>query len=209
MTKQFDRLQEEPQTNIKRGDLNLEERSVVRSITVSGTPGRSKADATGKFVAVYYIEGDEQRAAARFVEENTRAIEQVDFSNNRNVLQSNVDREIYDWILHALGKRCLQKYETVVLEERPDGNIWIIDRQRFEEAVDRRYAINESGTARLTADSIESLYERLGDVITESDLREAGVEGDVRQVLDLYRLDSRFACDPITVENELAVRKRE
>ncbi|ELY94795.1 hypothetical protein C484_05182 [Natrialba taiwanensis DSM 12281] len=57
-------------------------------------------------------------------------------------------RAVYDWILHALGKRELEKYETVVLEERPDGTRWVIDRQKYDESPNRCYTVREQHSAR-------------------------------------------------------------
>jgi hypothetical protein len=207
MTKPFERLREEPQTNINIGETNFEERQQVRRIKIQSTPGRLRQDSAGKFTGVYYIVGDEKAAAEKFVRENQERLDKIDFSK-RNVIDSNVSRETYDWILHAVGERILTKYETVVRESRPDGGDWIIDREKFESTPNRRYTTNESGSTYLPpATTSEEMYSQFEDIITEEDLTRVGIEGDVRQLLDFFRVSPDFDCEPITAEEGLAVRK--
>ena len=208
MTKQFDALQDEPQTKIHRNDLNFEERSLVWKIDIPGNKGRSSG-AVGPFTTIYYIEGDEKRAAERFVEENKERIEQIDFSKNQNLLKANADREIYDWILHALGERHLQKLNTVVVEKRSDDTTWVIDREHYESGSARRYAIEGNTGARIQGATLHSLYQQFDNVITESDLRaRSAFDGYPEYILKAYRDDPEFECDPVTVDGELAVQKR-
>ena len=202
MTKQFDALKERPQTEVHMSDLNLDERAQVRRLALQTGPGRSQ------FTTIYYIQGDEKQAAEAFVEENRDAIQNVDFSKNRNKIQSNVDQNIYDWILHALGERQLQKFESVVVETRSDGTIWVIDREHFETGSSRRYATAEHTGARITGETLQSLYGQFDEVITESDLQQTDtIDGDVEYVLRAYRDDSQFDCEPVIVDGELAIRK--
>ncbi|QLG61104.1 hypothetical protein [Halorarum salinum] len=207
MTQQFDRLQEEPQTEIDRGRLNPTERQQLRTIDVSGTAGLPNTNTSGKFTTVYYLAGEEEVAAEKFTEENRDQLEQIDFSKS-NALQTSVDRPVYDWILHHAGERTLTKYETVVREERADGSQWIIGRNKFDDRVDRRYGKNERGTAYVPPElSLNEVFERCGETITEEDLRLLDIDGDVREVLDLFRHDPSFPCEPISTHGMLAVRK--
>ncbi|QLG63073.1 hypothetical protein [Halorarum salinum] len=209
MTRQFEQLKERPRMDINIGRLNNKERQLLRKIDVRGTQGLTQSNLTGPFNDVYYLEGDEQAAAAVFVEENSTLLDAVDFSK-RNILQTSLDRPVYDWILHELGERVLEKYETVVHETRSDGSVWIIDQQRFENHADRRYAKNNLGTAFVPADvSLKDVFAEGGPVITEADLKETDLEGDVRQVLDFFRQNPDFPCQPVSVDGMLAVRKSE
>ncbi|WP_265109612.1 hypothetical protein [Halosolutus halophilus] len=156
---------------------------------------------------MYYLTGDERAAAEVFVEENRNALEGIDFSS-RNLIQSAAPREVYDWILHYLGERELHKCETVVYEQRKSGIHWVIDRDHFEQFPNRRYSIGEQG-ARLDDISIRELYESLSDEIVESELEDHdAINGDVRYILEYYRIADEFACDPVTVDEEMAIRKR-
>ena len=202
MTQQFDNLKDQPQTGIHLTDFTPDERTNVRRINLHNRSGRSK------YTTVYYISGDEKRAAEEFVEQNREQIQTIDFSKNRNEIQSNVDREIYDWILQALGERELQKYDTVVVERRSDGTTWVIEREHFEKATARRYTISDQVAAQTQGETLQSLYDRFEGPITESDLRGVdAIEGDVRYVLDVYRAAPEFDCKPISVEGELAIQK--
>ena len=199
MTKQFEKLKKGPQTGVEIKDMNFEERSQVRRIgVVSG----------GSSSIIYYLPGDEKEAAERFVEVNKSTIENVDFSKNRNKIQSSLDREVYDWVLHTIGERDIQKFDTVVTEERSDGTIWAIGREHYEKASARRYTISDQVAARIQGETFQSIYEMLDDTITESDLRELdSIEGDVRFVLDAIRSMPEFSCKPITIDGELAIEK--
>lgn len=202
MTQQFEDLKAFPQTEINLTTLTPDERSIVRRVNVHSGPGRTK------YTTVYFIQGDEKRAAEKFTEVNKDELKNIDFSKNRNEVQSNIDREIYDWILHALGERNLQKFSTVVVEKRPDGTIWVIDRDHFDKATARRYSISDQGTARIQDATLKSIYEDFSQIITESDLRDVdAIEGDVRYVLDAYRSMSEFNCNPISSDGELAIQK--
>ncbi|MBX0297811.1 hypothetical protein [Haloarcula nitratireducens] len=210
MTKVYEKLQTGPQTGIDRSNLNYEERSEVRAIDVRGTTGLAQVNNPGKFTNVFYLDGDEAAAAELFAEVNADLIAAIDLSA-RNVLQTSLPRHMYDLILDAAGRREIRTYPTVVFERREDGTIWLIDRDRYETRVDRRYTTSETGSARVPSDlSLETLYENYGSVITESDLRETTIDGDVRQVLDYYRVASGYHCQPTTTETgELAITKIE
>lgn len=199
MTKQFEKLKEGPQTEIVIEDMNFEERSQVRRIgLVSGSSSS----------IIYYLPGDEKEAAEKFAEVNESTIEHVDFSKNRNKLQSSLDREIYDWVLHTIGERNLQKFEAVVVEERSDGTIWTIEREHYEKASARRYTISDQVAARIQGETLKSIYEMFDDTITESDLRGLdSIEGDVRFVLDAIRSMPEFDCKPVSIDGELAIQK--
>lgn len=208
MTKFYEALKEEPQTNIDRGKLTHDERTDLRSIEVQ-TSYVQTPSTPGKFTTIYYLEGDQDRAVKQFVRENRELLEQVDFSSNRNSIQSSVSREIYDLILHELGERVLEKYETVVLETRPDGTQWVIDRQLFENHPVRRYS--QAGRSAKIPDHIDihDLYDRFGNLISAKQLETTDIEGDGRQVLDYWRSSPDFNCIPTTTsDGELAVRKR-
>jgi len=127
MTACFEQLEAEPQTEIDIGQLTTDERMVLRQIQINGTVGVTASNSVGGFTGVYYLAGDEQAAAERFVAENP-ALQEIDFST-RNPISTSVDRAIYDWILHFLGERELEKHETVVIEHRSDGTVWCVGRR--------------------------------------------------------------------------------
>ncbi|MBV0901849.1 hypothetical protein [Haloarcula salina] len=209
MTGTYEQLQQCPQTGISRSDLNFEERSEVRAIQVKGTSGLSQTNNPGKFTDVFYLDGEEKAAAETFAAENAALLEQLDLSA-RNVLQTSLARELYDLILDASGRRDIERYPTVVVETHEDGTQWVINRDRYETRVDRRYTTSETGSARIPGEtSLHDIYESLGDTITEANLRNTTIAGDVRQVLDYYRVSSTFECVPVTTDDQqLAVRKR-
>jgi len=207
MTVCFDRLKAEPQTEIDIGQLTADERMVLRQIQINGTVGVTGSESVGGFTGVYYLAGDEQAAAERFVAENCAALQEVDFST-RNPISTSVDREIYDWILHFLGERELEKYETVIIERRPDGTVWCIGRRTFEEQPMRRYTESATGSARIDEGGLSGVSESFGQLITESTLdAKQQVAGDVREILDAFRQSPAFRCEPTTVNGELAIKK--
>ena len=207
MTACFDRLKAEPQTEIDIGQLTAGERMLVGQIQINGTVGVTASESVGGFTGVYYLTGDEQAAAERFVVENRVALQEVDFST-RNPISTSVDREIYDWILHFLGERELEKYETVIIERRPDGTVWCIGRRTFEEQPMRRYTESATGSARIDEGGLSGVSESFGQLITESTLdAKQQVAGDVREVLDAFRQSPDFPCEPTTVDGELAIKK--
>ena len=117
---------------------------------------------------------------------------------------------MYNLILDAVGDRDITKFPTVVVETPADETQWIINRNRYETQVDRRYTTNETGTARVPpATSLGAIYEQQEETIAEADLTSTEIEGDIRQVLDYYRVAPAFDCDPVTTDDQqLAVRKR-
>lgn len=105
-----------------------------------------------------------------FVTENEAQLEGIDFGS-KNVVQQAVAREVYDWILHALGERKLEKYDSIICETRPDEEVtWVIDHNHYEQYPMRRYSIGESPTVRIDHHSLDTLYKSFGDVISASDL---------------------------------------
>lgn len=164
MTKLFEQTKETPQTGFNIGDLSVGERARVRRIRIQGANSWGKKSA---FNSVIYIEGDEERAAEIFVKSNREELEKLNLSD-RNILQEQVDREVYDWILHHLGKRTLTKYETVVEESRPDETVWIIDRKLYETHHNRRYSMNERGVVKLTDCSPRDVFESFGSITSIS-----------------------------------------
>jgi len=208
MTACFEQLEAEPQTEIDIGQLTADERMVLGQIQINGTVGVTASESVGGFTGVYYLMGDEQAAAERFVAENRVALQEVDFST-RNPISTSVDRELYDWILHFLGERELERYETVIIERRPDGTVWCIGRRTFEEQPMRRYTESDTGSARIDESGLTGLYESCGQLITESTLNaDQQVAGDVREVLDAFRQSPAFQCEPTTADGELAIKKR-
>lgn len=209
MTRAYERLTESPQTNIDRGSLTHTERIDLRSLSVEGSVGRTADIPASRFQTVYYLEGDEQAAAKKFAEVNADAVAELNLAG-RNVLESSLDRELYDLVLDAAGRRTLTKYPTVVSETREDGAVWIIDRERYDTQVDRRYTTSEDGSARIPSEtSLRAIFDRFESTIVESDLRGTEIEGDVRQVLDYFRSSVDFDCEPFSDDGELGVRVRE
>ena len=205
VTAAFDALRTEPQTELDVSTLAPDERMLVNSIRIDGSVGSTPTVSVGGFTGVSYLVGDEKRAAERFVEENRAALSKLDFSG-RNPISTSVDREVYDWILHALGERELEVYETVVIERRADGPIWCLGRRTFEENPMRRYTTSGSGSARIKGTDLAELYGAFEGVITESTLRsDSSVAGDARVILDVFRQSDAFDCQPTTVDGELAV----
>ena len=208
MTAGFDRLQIGPQTEVDIGQLAADERMVVRQIQINGTTGVTASESVGGFTGVFYIEGDEKQAAEKFVEENNEKLAQVDFSR-RNLVSTSVERTVYDWILHALGDRELEQYETVVVERRPDEIVWCIGRRTFEETPMRRYTESGTGSAKIEQITLKELYDSFGELITESALLEdPRISGDVREILDAFRQSPAFDCTATTSGDELAIKKR-
>lgn len=208
MTDVYERLKEGPQTDIDRSQLNYRERAELRAIDVRGTAGLAQSNNPGRFTTVYYLDGDEQAAAERFAEVNADLLAAVDFTA-RNVLQTSLSRELYDLILDASGQRDILKYPTVVYERRPDGTVWLVDRDRYETQIDRRYTTNEPGSARAPpAVSLPDLFQTENSLITEQTLAETALEGDIRQVLDYFRAAEEYPCQPVSTDDgQLAVRK--
>ncbi len=208
MTVYFDALKKYPQTDINIGLLAPNERLLVRKIQIRGTSGVSKSTTVGQFTPIYYLLGDEKRAAKEFVDQNRSALESLDFST-RNLISTSVDRELYDWILHALGERTLERYETVIIERREEI-IWCIGRQTFEGTPLRRYTEAGTGSAKIENKTLDSLYESQPNLITPTTLDEdQAVTGDLREILDAFRQAPQFECVPTTVDGDLAVRKTE
>lgn len=201
MTKLYEKLQQAPQTGIIRSDLNPQERSELRTISVSLGPNRTTT--LGQFSTIYYLEGDEERAVELFVNKHRDQLEQLDFSQ-RNPVKSSVDQELYDLILDELGERSIEGFDTVVREDRLDGTTWLIERAWFDNAGTQRYAIDSGNTARLTNVSPQELYDSFEDQITETDL-EDDVEGNPRLVLEYFRVADAFQCTPVTNDNALAI----
>ena len=209
MTRPYDQLKETPQTDVDIAQMAADERILVRQIQIRGTVGVTGTNSVGGFTGVHYLAGDEQAAAKLFVEKNEEALSAVDFSR-RNSISTSVDRLVYDWILHYLSERKLEKYETVVIERRSDGTVWCLGRQTFEETPMRRYTESGSGSARIDEGGLIGLYESCGELITESELRaKPMVAGDAREILDAFRQSPEFVCEPTVVDGELAVQKQE
>ncbi|WP_253736265.1 hypothetical protein [Halohasta salina] len=204
MTAVFDALRTGPQTEIDIALLDPDERMVVRRIRIDGSVGSTPNVPVGRFTGVFYVVGDERRAAERFVEENRDALSDLDFSS-RNPISTSVDRDLYDWILHALGERELEVHETVVIERRDDV-IWCLGRRTFEETPMRRYSVGGSGSAKIEDVDLAELYDSFDGPLTESTLAaEPSVSGDTRVVLDAFRQSPAFDCRPTTVDGELAI----
>lgn len=209
MGKYHDRLKEGPQLDIDRAQLPPVVRSQLRTIRVSRSSD-VPPEYQGTFTTVYYLAGDERPAAKRFVEENREQLEAIDFSNP-DAVQASVSREIYDWILHYLGERVLRKYRSVVYERRSDGVEWVIDREHFEDASERRYARKENTGARIGSSiELDDLYDEFGDEIFARDLEEHhAVDGAGVFILKYYYAAGLFDCEPIESVGTIGIRKRD
>jgi hypothetical protein len=203
MTKLYETLAEQPRTGINMGDLSYDERVELRQIRIQND--KPNVTKTGQFTTVYYLAGDEQAAVERFVEENREQLEQLDFSK-RDIVQSAVDRELYDLILDELGERQLTKFERVVREDRSNGEVWLIARERFDERPTRRYTETASDVLHFTDQTPEEIFDDLGDVITQSDI-ETRINGDGQLCLEYFRVADQFSCVPVTRNNEMAIEK--
>lgn len=209
MTSLYDSLQAEPQVDIDRALLAPMERAELRVLSVNRSSTNESPEYPGSFISVYYLEGDERRAAKRFVEENRKQLEAIDFSNHDIVTRS-LDRTSLDWVLHFLGERELRKYQTVIYERRRDGTEWVIERDHFEERPNRRYTASSRKTVSVDESlSIEQLYDDLEAVIRPRDLQKHdAVHGSVRWLLEYFRVAGVFNCVPITVDGTPAIEKR-
>ncbi|QZX98716.1 hypothetical protein [Halobaculum rubrum] len=187
-----ERLRDGPATGIDLGALPLELRAMARKIAVNGTPGHSTENSSAQFTNVVYLDGDQQAAAELFAEVNADKLEQMEFSK-RNVLQTSMERPLYDLILDAHGERKLEWCEDLIVERRRDGSTWVFEKEAYISQQGQRYRVNDRshGAARVDR-SLQALYDELKPTITPSTLREAGVEGDVAPVIAYYRQNSEF-----------------
>lgn len=200
MTTLFEKVQQEPQIDFNIGDLNFGERAEVRRIRIQGADSWGK----GAFNSVLYIDGEEKAAAKKFVSANETQLAELDFSKNRNALQEKVSREVYDWILHYLGERVIEKFETVVYESRPDGPEWIIDRDRYERQPNRRYTVAEGGVVKVTNTSVRELFESFGAIISKSGIA-AHKHVDTRSpvtLLEYYRVAGEYTVKPLKIKRQ-------
>lgn len=210
VTRLYDHLAERPRTAITHSTLNPAERAELRRIKVTQSTDATNTGGSGRFTTVYYLAGDDQRAAAVFAKENATQLEGIDF-DKKNVVQQALERDVYDWVLDALGERDLVKYDSVVRETRPADEVtWVIDRDHYEQYPMRRYSIGETPSVRLDRRSLADLYDSFADVISAPDLEaQAALAGDVRYVLEYYRVADDFPCEPISHDGEMAIRKRD
>jgi len=210
VTRLYDQLAERPRTAINHSSLNPTERAELRRIKVTQSTDITNTGGSDRFTTVYYLDGDEQQAAAVFVAKNEAQLEGIDFGS-KNAVQQTVDREVYDWILHALGEHELEKYESVVRETRPDEAVtWMIDSDHYERYPMRRYSIGETPLradrpplARCPLRGLRRRDHRIGSRGSQRDRR------DVRYILEYYRVADGSTCDPVSHDGEMAVRKRD
>jgi len=60
---------------------------------------------------------------------------------------------------------------------------------------------------RIDRHSLDALYEGFDDVITASDLEaHSAIEGDVRYILEYYRVADGFAGAPVSRDREVAIK---
>lgn len=103
VTSAFDALLVGPHADVSLRDVSFEERVHVRKITPNASSDTHTDGRSGRLISVAYLVGDERAAAQRFVEANRGAPDHLDPDAGRNVKVPNVDRPIYDWILHEHG----------------------------------------------------------------------------------------------------------
>jgi hypothetical protein len=200
MTTLFEKVQNEPQIEFNIGELNFDERAEVRRIRIQGADSWGK----GAFNSVLYIDGDEKAAAKKFVSANESQLAELDFSKNRNALQDKISREVYDWILHYLGERVIEKFETVVCESRPDGLEWIIDRDRYERQPNRRYTVAEGGVVKVADTTVDELFESFGAIISKSGIADhdhVDTETPVT-LLEYFRVSDEYAVEPLEIKRQ-------
>ncbi|MFC7044615.1 hypothetical protein ACFQH6_03565 [Halobacteriaceae archaeon GCM10025711] len=187
MTKAFDQLRERPRTDVRKNLLSYEERMVLREISVAGTRGTQRKARGGRWTPVYYLEGDDQRAAELFAEVNAERIDRLNRSG-RNSPQSSLSRPLYDRVLEAAGYKTIRKYRTVVVEGRHESSrTLVIDRDYYEPGGAQRYS-SGSPNARVPAGtSLDEIYEAAEGAVTYDVLREHGVEGDLRMAIRYFR----------------------
>ena len=171
MTSAFDSLLDGPQTGVGLGDLAYDERVHVRRLRPTAGSDADPERRLGRITPVVYLVGDERAAAELFVEENEDALRRLSFDGSgRNPIESNVDRPIYDWILHALGRRRLDPYDTVVIEYRPEADVtWCVGREAFVSRVDRRYSTSHPDSAKVDGTLPALFVDLLAEVVEETD----------------------------------------
>lgn len=76
-----------------RSDMALEGRRRIMKIKVAGTRTNRRCNRCGRFITVYYLDGDEDRAVKKFVDVNKDTLGRIDFSRN-SVLDSGLHRQI-------------------------------------------------------------------------------------------------------------------
>ncbi|SFR36391.1 hypothetical protein SAMN04487947_0457 [Halogeometricum rufum] len=191
MTEPYEALIESPQPDINRSQLSPEERAELRRLHVSGCNGITRSNTKGRFSAVYYLEGDIRAAAARFVEENRERLEQIDFSKSNGVWSS-VSREAYDWILHWLGERHLKILNRAVYESRSDVD-WIISRDKYYSAPNRRYSTGSPGSVKIDGTSPDAIYRQLPSRATVEEIPDT-VIGDREWLFVYFDEHPEFEC---------------
>lgn len=200
VTRLYDLLKEAPQTENPYGEevrsaLAYDERHQFRAITGGGkSTGRTNSPKE-RFTPVYYLAGDEDRAAALFVEENRELLERIDFSK-RDVLGDTLDRPMYDLVLHHLGERVRDVYPTVIREIRPDGLVWIIPRDHYEDRPMRRYHRKHSALVPSQVD-LEEVYDAAPNPFGLRYLANTSIEGKLINVMHYYCDDNAYDCRPI------------
>ncbi|WP_435067718.1 hypothetical protein [Haloplanus sp. C73] len=196
MTQVFDRTVQSPQTDVNLDEYNTEERRHIRKISVQGSQSFGE---NGPLKSVVYLRGDEREAARKFVEANMEQLKEFDLSG-RNRLQEYLNREIYDWVLHFLGARALEKFETVVRESRPDGTTWIIEREQYERH-NRRYTVSEGKVAKLSEVTPRKVFDSFGSVVTESDIEthDQVKTKDPMALLEYYRVSPDYNVEATTI----------
>lgn len=173
MTSAFDVLLDGPRTEVGLGDLAYDERMHVRRIRPTAGTDADPERRLGRITPIVYLAGDEREAAELFVEENRGVLDRISFDGSgRNPIESNVDRPIYDWILHALGRRRLDPYETVVIEYRSETDVtWCIGREAYVNRVDRRYSISHPDSARIVGTLPELFVDLISNAVENADAR--------------------------------------
>ena len=73
-------------------------------IKPAGTRTNARINRYGRFETVYYLQGDEDRAVAKFIQVNAEPLGKVDFGRG-NALQSGLPEDIYQKIKEQMEAR--------------------------------------------------------------------------------------------------------
>jgi|GEM_PF-4588602 len=87
-----------------QGVMNLASPEAIMKIKPAGTRTNARINRYGRFETVYYLQGDEDRAVAKFIQVNAEPLGKVDFGRG-NALQSGLPEDIYQKIKEQMEAR--------------------------------------------------------------------------------------------------------
>lgn len=172
---------------LRKDGLPPDVRAEIHTIQVpTGTSKgyRDHSNWGGRLTAVSYLAGDLARAINVFVDANRDQLTEIEFTK-RNRVKEALSQQHYDRVLEALGEKSIRKYQTTVVEERPDGTTWVFRREDFERNR-RRYSTSDTVARLPDGQSLDDVWEALPSRFRAHDLTAIGVEGVVSRVIEFY-----------------------